>query len=64
VPETSTFDNGFKAQWEEFLRHVVSGEPFRWDLFEGARGVLLAELAQASSDAGARVEVPPAGRFR
>ncbi|MDQ1494060.1 MAG: hypothetical protein QOG69_543 [Actinomycetota bacterium] len=64
VPEDSTFDNGFKAQWEEFLRHVVSGEPFRWDLFEGARGVLLAELAQASSDAGVRVDVPPVGRFR
>ena len=37
VPDNEEFDNGFKAQWELFLRHVVSGAPFRWDLAEGAR---------------------------
>ncbi len=43
VPEQMTFDNAFKRQWELFLRHVVNDEPFPWDLFEGAKGVQLAE---------------------
>ena len=42
------YDNGFKVQWELFLRHVVNGDPFSWDLFEGARGIQLAELAEQS----------------
>jgi predicted dehydrogenase len=43
VPAQQDFDNAFKAQWELFLRHVVKGEPFPWNLLEGARGVQLAE---------------------
>lgn len=43
VPEQMPFENAFKRQWELFLRHVVKQEPFRWDLFEGAKGVQLAE---------------------
>ena len=38
------FDNGFKAQWELFLKHVACNEPFPWSLLEGAKGVQLAEL--------------------
>lgn len=41
--DEATFENAFKKQWELFLRHVVKDEPFRWDLFEGAKGVQLAE---------------------
>ena len=48
VPDTSTYDNGFKVQWELFLRHVVLNEPFPWDLREGAKAVQLAELAVQS----------------
>jgi predicted dehydrogenase len=59
VPDNMTFDNGFKAQWELFLRSAARGEPFGWDLFAGARGVQLAELAMRSSDEGRRVEIPP-----
>jgi predicted dehydrogenase len=59
VPDTTTFDNGFKVQWESFLAHVVRGEPFPWDLFEGAKGVQLAELAELSSAEGRRLDVPP-----
>jgi predicted dehydrogenase len=59
VPDNMTFDNGFKAQWELFLRCAARGEPFGWDLFAGARGVQLAELAMCSSDEGRRVEIPP-----
>jgi predicted dehydrogenase len=43
VPEQEVFDNAFKAQWELFLKHVVKGEPFPWNLYEGAKGVQLAE---------------------
>jgi predicted dehydrogenase len=52
------FDNGFKTQWELFLRHVLEGDPFPYDFLEGARGVRLAELGLASSEANCRVEVP------
>jgi predicted dehydrogenase len=48
VPGEQEYDNAFKVQWELFLRHVVNGEPFLWDLFEGARGIQLAELAERS----------------
>src|ERR1700722_16014458 len=58
VPDNAEFDNGFKAQWEQFLRAAALGTPFRWDLFAGARGVQLAELALRSSDEGRRVEIP------
>jgi len=43
VPEREPFENAFKAQWELFLRHIVKDEPFPWTLFEGAKGVQLAE---------------------
>jgi predicted dehydrogenase len=43
VAAGEAFDNAFKSQWELFLRHVVTGEPFRWNLLEGAKGVQLAE---------------------
>ena len=58
VSANQVIDNGFKAQWELFLRAAARGEPFTWDLFAGARGVQLAELAVRSSDEGRRVEVP------
>ncbi|MFG1841613.1 Gfo/Idh/MocA family protein [Micromonospora sp. NPDC049175] len=58
VPDNEEFDNGFKAQWEAYLRHVVAGEPFRWDFLAGARGVQLAELGLRSAREGRRVEVP------
>jgi predicted dehydrogenase len=58
VPDNAVFDNGFKAQWEQFLRAVAEGTPLPWDLAEGAKGVHLAELAQRSSAQGGRVEVP------
>ncbi|KUJ69233.1 oxidoreductase [Streptomyces albus subsp. albus] len=48
----------FRTQWELFLRHVALGEPWRWDLLAGARGVQLAELGLASSAQGRRLDVP------
>jgi predicted dehydrogenase len=58
VPEQATFDNAFKRQWELFLRHVVKGDPFRWGLLEGAKGVQLAEKGLESWRRRAWVEVP------
>ena len=58
VPDNEEFDNGFKAQWELFLRHVVTDEPYGWDLWAGARGVQLAELGLTSARAGRRIEIP------
>jgi predicted dehydrogenase len=59
IPDNADFDNGFKAQWEQFLRAAAQGTPVRWDLAEGAKGVQLAELARRSSAEGRRVDVPP-----
>jgi predicted dehydrogenase len=58
VPDNEEFDNGFKSQWELFLRHVVEDEPYTWDLWAGARGVQLAELGLQSAREGRRIEVP------
>ncbi len=48
MPTRDPSDNAFKAQWELFLRHVAEGNPFRWNLLEGAKGVQLAELGMRS----------------
>jgi predicted dehydrogenase len=48
VPANTVPANGFKTQWELFLRHVARDEPFPWDLVEGAKGVQLAELGLRS----------------
>jgi predicted dehydrogenase len=48
VPDTATYDNGFKAQWEMFLRHVAEDGPWPYGLEAGAKGVQLAELGLQS----------------
>ncbi len=48
VPDNVTYENGFKIQWEDFIRHVVAGTPWKYDLVEGAKGVQLAELGLKS----------------
>jgi hypothetical protein len=71
VPDNMELDNGFKVQWEAFLRHVAlrgsvggktrpgsAAEPFPYDFLAGARGVQLAELGLRSSAEHRRVEVP------
>ncbi len=59
VPDATTYDNAFKIQWELFIRHVALGEPFRWTLREGAKGVQLAELGLQSWAEGRWLDVPP-----
>jgi hypothetical protein len=58
VPDNQLFDNGFKIQWELFLKHVASDEPFAWDLLEGAKGTQLADLALKSWENRCWVDVP------
>jgi predicted dehydrogenase len=50
--------NGFRAQWEDFLRDVAAGRPHRYDLLSAARGVQLAALGLRSSAEGRRLDVP------
>ncbi|WP_337270503.1 Gfo/Idh/MocA family protein [Oryzifoliimicrobium ureilyticus] len=48
VPDNQIYDNGFKVQWEMFLRHVLEDAPWRFTLEEGAKGVQLAVLGLQS----------------
>ena len=57
VPDNADFGNGFKAQWEQFVRHVVADEPHPYDFLAGARGIRLAEAGLESSRTGRRVEL-------
>lgn len=58
VPTNDVFENGFKTQWEEFIRHVVEDAPNHYDFLAGARGVLLAEEGLRSSAEGRRIAIP------
>jgi predicted dehydrogenase len=62
VPDTEVFGNGFRLQWEDFIRHVVADTPWHHDLFEGAKGVQLAELALQSWGERRWVDVPVLSR--
>jgi predicted dehydrogenase len=59
VPDTQFYDNGFKIQWECFIRHIVENEPYRWTLPEGAKGVQLVEAALQSWQERRWVDVAP-----
>lgn len=59
VPDTQFYDNGFKIQWEHFIRHIVENEPYRWTLPEGAKGVQLVEAALQSWKERRWVDVKP-----
>lgn len=48
VPDNEVFENGFKIEWEMFIRHVAEDAPFHWGLLEGAKGVQLAEAGLQS----------------
>ncbi len=58
VPDDASYDNGFKIQWEDFIRHVVAGTPWNHDLVEGAKGVQLAELGLKSWAERRWIDVP------
>jgi predicted dehydrogenase len=58
VPDATTYDNAFKIQWEDFLRHVVLDTPFPWTMREGAKGVQFAELGLQSWEQRKWLDVP------
>ena len=58
VPDSIPYDNGFKLQWEHFIRHVAANEPYRWTLAEGAKGVQLVEAALQSWRERRWIDVP------
>ncbi|MFT3949485.1 MAG: Gfo/Idh/MocA family oxidoreductase [Agriterribacter sp.] len=62
VPEQEQYDNAFKVQWELFLKHVVKGDPFPWDLYEGVKGVQLAEKGLESWEKRCWVDLKEEGR--
>ncbi|WP_410657130.1 Gfo/Idh/MocA family protein [Amycolatopsis sp. lyj-112] len=57
VPDNAVPENGFKAQWEQFVRHVVEDAPNSYDFLAGARGLRFAEAGLLSSREGRRVEL-------
>ena len=58
VPDNAVYENGFKLQWELFIRHVAEGAPFKYTLVEGAKGVQLVECALQSWKERRFVDVP------
>jgi predicted dehydrogenase len=59
VPDSATYENGFKAEWELFIRHLCEGAPFKWTLVEGAKGVQLAEAGLKSWKERRWIDIPP-----
>ncbi|NML45972.1 Gfo/Idh/MocA family oxidoreductase [Ramlibacter sp. G-1-2-2] len=61
IPDSQAYDNGFKIQWEHFIRHVVEDAPYQWTLPEGAKGVQLVEAALQSWKERRWVDIPSLG---
>lgn len=61
VPDTQAAENGFKIQWEKFIRHIVEDAPYQWDLLEGAKGVQLVECSLQSWKERRWIDVPALG---
>jgi predicted dehydrogenase len=59
VPDNITYENGFKIQWEDFIRYMYAGTAWKHDLVEGAKGVQLAELGLKSWAERRWLDVPP-----
>ena len=58
VPDHMSYDNGFKSEWEMFIRHLFEGAPFKWTLLEGAKGVQLAEAGLRSWKERRWIDIP------
>ena len=58
VPDSMAYDNGFKAEWEMFIRHLFEDVPFKWTLLEGAKGVQLAEAGLRSWKERRWIDIP------
>jgi predicted dehydrogenase len=58
LPDNRNYENGFKTQWEMFLRHVAEDASYKFTLLEGAKGVQLVECALESWKERRWVDVP------
>jgi predicted dehydrogenase len=58
IPETQAYPNGFRQQWEMYIRHVVADDPWRFTLREGAKGLQLVEAARQSWKERRWVDLP------
>ena len=59
IPDTQDYPNGFRAQWELFLRHVIGELPeFPWSLLSAAKGVQLAEAGLQSWAESRWIDLP------
>jgi predicted dehydrogenase len=58
VPDNESYENGFKAQWELFIRHLFDKVNFPADLLSAARGVQLAELGLKSWAERRWIDIP------
>jgi predicted dehydrogenase len=59
VPDDAPYQNGYRAGWEMFIRHVIEGAPFPASFIEGAKGLQLVELSHRSNRERRWIEVPP-----
>jgi predicted dehydrogenase len=59
LPDNEAYENGFKTQWELFIRHVAEDAPYRYTLTEGAKGLQLVECATKSWEERRWIDVPP-----
>jgi predicted dehydrogenase len=58
MPEIEPFENGYRAGWELFLRHIAEEGPFPAPLIEGAKSVQLAEACYQSHRERRWVDLP------
>jgi predicted dehydrogenase len=58
MPEIEPFENGYRAGWELFLRHVAEDAPFPAPLIEGAKSVQLAAACYQSHRERRWVDLP------
>ncbi|SLN27770.1 Gfo/Idh/MocA family protein [Oceanibacterium hippocampi] len=58
VPDNLDYPNGFRAQWELFIRHLFGEAEWKYTLLEGAKGVQLAELGLKSWQERRWLDIP------
>lgn len=55
VPDNQEFTNGFRAQWEAYLKDVDAGRPHPYEFMSAVRGLELVDAGLTSSNEGRRV---------
>jgi len=58
LPDLEPFENGYRAGWELFLRHIAEDGPFPAPLIEGAKSVQLAEACYQSHRERRWIDLP------